>query len=230
MCALIHLFNSDVVKQLFLSAWRSSPMKRLTPLVLSLVFAGNLVACGKGSEAPTSSQSQLPPGAVAAGTKFEVSVPTEVSTGKNRDNDELVLPVKSPLVGGNPILKGAKVEAHLEDVVKAQKGKKASLHLVFDEIVLKDGKSLPIDATLVDTKIESKTKGQFLKNAAIIAGGTAAGHFAGKKMNKKHGGLAGAAAATAFVLASPGGDVVLKNGSEIGLKLKSPLDPAMTGK
>jgi hypothetical protein len=206
------------------------PMKRLTPLVLSLLFASSVVACGKSSEAPTNSQAQLPPGAVPAGTKFEVSVPTEVSTAKNRDKDELVLPVKSPLVGGNPILKGAKVEAHLEDVVKAQKGKKASLHLVFDEIVLKDGKSLPLDATLVDTKIESKTKGQFLKNAAIIAGGTAAGHFAGKKLNKKHGGLAGAAAATAFVLASPGGDVVLKKGSELDLKLKSPLDPAKAEK
>lgn len=205
-------------------------MKRLTPLVLSLLFVSSIVACGKSSEAPPSSQAQLAPGTVPAGTKFEVSMPTEVSTGKNRDNDELVLPVKSPLVGGNPILKGAKVEAHLENVVKAQRGKKASLHLVFDEIVLKDGKSLPIDATLVDTKIESKTKGQFLKNAAIIAGGTAAGHFAGKKLNKKHGGLAGAAAATAFVLASPGGEVVLKKGSELDLKLKSPLDPAMAGK
>jgi hypothetical protein len=230
MCALIHLFNSDVAIQLLSKRMEISPMKRLTPLVLSLLFASSIVACGKGSEAPTNSQAQLAPGTVPAGTKFEVSVPTEVSTGKNRDKDELVLPVKSPLVGANPILKGAKVEAHLEDVVKAQKGKKASLHLVFDDIVLKDEKSLPIDATLVDTKIESKTKGQFLKNAAIIAGGTAAGHFAGKKLNKKHGGLAGAAAATAFVLASPGGEVVLKKGSELDLKLKSPLDPAKAEK
>jgi hypothetical protein len=200
-------------------------MKRLTPLFLSLLFASSMVACGKSSET-TTSQAQLAPGSVPAGTTFEVSVPTEVSTGKNRDQDALILPVKSPLVGGNPVLKGAKVEAHLEDVVKAQKGKKASLHLVFDDIVLKDGKSLPIDASLVDTKIESKTKGQFLKNAAIIAGGTAAGHFAGKKMGQKHGGIAGGAAATAFVLASPGGEVVLKKGSELDLKLKSPLDPA----
>jgi hypothetical protein len=205
------------------------PMKRVAPLFLSLLFASSIVACGKSSETPTSPQAQLAPGSVAAGTTFEVSVPSEISSGKNRDKDELILPVKSPLVGGNPVLKGAKIEAHLEDVVKAQRGKKASLHLVFDDIVFKDGKSLPIDATLVDTKIESKTKGQFLKNAAIIAGGTAAGHFAGKKLDKKHGGLAGAAAATAFVLASPGGEVVLKKGSELDLKLKTPLDPAKAG-
>jgi hypothetical protein len=205
-------------------------MKRLTPLFLSLLFASNIAACGKSSDTPVKSQAQLAPGSVPAGTTFEVSVLNEVSTGKNRDQDALVLPVKSPLVGGNPVLKGAKVEAHLEKVVKAQKGKKASLHLVFDEITFKDGKSLPIDAALVNTKIESKTKGQFLKNVAIIAGGTAAGHFAGKKLGKKHGGLAGGAAATAFVLASPGGEVVLKKGSELDLKLKSPLDPALAVK
>jgi hypothetical protein len=225
MYGLIHLFNSDAAMQLFFKRMEPPSMKKLTPLFLSLLFASSMVACGKSSETPTS-QAQLAPGSVPAGTTFEVSVPTEVSTGKNRDQDVLIFPVKSPLVGGNPVLKGAKIEAHLEDVVKAQKGKKASLHLVFDDIVLKDGKSLPIEASLVDTKIESKTKGQFLKNVAVIAGGTAAGHFAGKKMGQKHGGLMGGAAATAFVLASPGGEVVLKKGSELDLKLKSPLDPS----
>jgi hypothetical protein len=225
MYGLIHLFNSDAEMQLFFERMEPPSMKRLTPLFLSLLFASSMVACGKSSET-TTSQVQLAPGSVPSGTTFEVSVPTEVSTGKNRDQDVLIFPVKSPLVGGNPVLKGAKIEAHLEDVVKAQKGKKASLHLVFDDIVLKDGKSLPIEASLIDTKIESKTKGQFLKNVAVIAGGTAAGHFAGKKMGQKHGGLMGGAAATAFVLASPGGEVVLKKGSELDLKLKSPLDPS----
>lgn len=205
-------------------------MKRvLAPFCVSLLFVGGVAACGKSSEPSTSSQAQLAPGTVAAGTTFEVSLPAEVSTGKNRNQDRLTLPVKSPLVGGNPILKGAKVEAHLEDVVKAQRGRKASLHLVFDDIVLKDGTTQPIQATLLNTKIESKTKGQFLKNVGIVMGGTAAGHFVGKKTGKKHGGLAGAAAATAFVLASPGGEVVLKKGSELEVKLKSPIEPAKAG-
>jgi hypothetical protein len=205
-------------------------MKRvLAPFCVSLLFVSGIAACGKSSEPSTSSQDQLAPGSVAAGTTFEVSLPTEVSTAKNRSQDRLTLPVKSPLVGGNSILKGAKVEAHLEDVVKAQRGRKASLHLVFDDIVLKDGTTQPIEATLLNTKVQSKTKGQFLKNVGIIVGGTAAGHFVGKKVGQKHGGIAGAAAATAFVLASPGGEVVLKKGSELDVKLKSPIEPAKAG-
>ncbi len=202
-------------------------MKRvLAPFCVSLLVVGGIAACGKSSEPSASSQF---PGRVAAGTIFEVSLPTEISTGKNRSQDRLTLPVKSPLVGGNSILKGAKVEAHLEDVVKAQRGRKASLHLVFDDIVLKDGTTQPIEATLLNTKVESKTKGQFLKNVGIIVGGTAAGHFVGKKVGQNHGGLAGAAAATAFVLSSPGGEVVLKKGSELEVKLKSPIESAKAG-
>jgi uncharacterized membrane protein YebE (DUF533 family) len=128
-------------------------------------------------------------------------------------------------VGNNPALEDAQIEGHLENVTKAAKGKKAQLNLVFDDVKLKNGELLPIDATLVNTKVESKTKGQFLKNAGIILGGTIAGNFIGDKTKFKHGKLAGAAAATAFVLSSPGGEVVLKKGTDLQLKLKSNLDP-----
>jgi hypothetical protein len=110
-------------------------------------------------------------------------------------------------------------------VKKAAKGKKAELDLVFDDVKLKSGELVPIEAELVNTQIESKTKGTFLKNAGIILGGTVAGHFVGDKANFKHGKMAGAAAATAFVLSSPGGEVVLKKGTDIQLKLKANLDP-----
>jgi hypothetical protein len=204
-------------------------MKQFTPLFLSLLFVSGTVACGKSSEPTANLATQAQSQVVPAGATFEVSVPEEISSGKNKNQDRLVLPVKSPLIGANPTLKGAKVEGHLENVVKAERGKKAKLNLVFDQIVLKNGSSQPIEASLVDTKIESKTKGQFLKNVGIIAAGTAAGHFIGKKAGQKHGGIAGAAAATAFVFASPGGEVVLKKGTEIDLKLKRPIDPAQAG-
>jgi hypothetical protein len=200
-------------------------MRKLTSLFLGILFVGSTTACGKGPESKVSENL----GVVPAGTKIEVSVPAEISTGKNKTNDRLTLPVKSPLVGGNPILKGAKVEGHLEDVVKAAKGRKASLHLVFDDIKLKDGAVAPINAQLLNTKVETKTKGKFLKNAGIVMGGAVAGHFVGSKVGQKHGGLAGAAAATAFVLASPGGEVVLKKGTELDLKLKSPIEPGKAG-
>jgi hypothetical protein len=200
-------------------------MKKLTSLLLGILFVGSTTACGKGPDAKVPGKL----GAVPAGTEIEVSIPADISTGKNHNNDPLTLPVKSPLAGGNPVLKGAKIEGHLEDVVKAEKGRKASLHLVFEKIKLKDGSVAPINAQLLNTKVETKTKGKFLKNVGIVMGGAVAGHLVGKKVGQKHGGLAGAAAATAFVLASPGGEVVLKKGTELDLKLKSPIEPGKAG-
>jgi hypothetical protein len=147
-----------------------------------------------------------------------------LSSSKNRNNERFTLRVKNSSVGKNQDLKDAEIQAHLEDVVKAARGKKASLHLVFDDIVLKNGGAYPIDVTLVNTQVETKTKGKFLQNAGIILGGAAAGHFLGNKAKLKHGGLGGGAAAAAFVLSSPGGEVALKKGTDVKLKLKTALD------
>ncbi|MBW4509304.1 MAG: hypothetical protein KME64_22695 [Scytonematopsis contorta HA4267-MV1] len=167
----------------------------------------------------TSSNSQTSQALVASGINFDTNLQQELTTGKNRNNDSFVLKVRS----NNPILKDSKIEGHIENVTKAAKGKKAKMNLVFDEIVLKNGNKLPINASLVNTQIESKTKGKFLQNVGIILGGTVAGKFVGNKANFKHGGTAGAAAATAYVLSSPGGEVVLKRGTNVKLKLNTPL-------
>ncbi|MFN6487678.1 MULTISPECIES: hypothetical protein [unclassified Nostoc] len=175
------------------------------------------IAQGTSSQ-PNNQQISLP-----AGTSFETVLQQEISTVKNQNNDRFVLEMKNSSIGANKVLQDGQIEGHLEDVVKAAKGKKASLHLVFDDISLKNGSSYPIDATLVNTKLETKTKGKFIQNTGIILGGTIAGHFLGNKAKFKHGGLAGGAAAAAFVLSSPGGEVALKKGTTIKLQLKSAL-------
>ena len=215
-------------------------MKKLIPLLLGAVFLCNTVACQKSSEpiantsapannrpnpvskqnSPTSSQLKNQPAAVPAGTSFDTVLQQDLSTGKNRDNEPFTLRVK----GGNKTLKDAVIQGHLEDVVKAAKGKKSSLHLVFDDIQLADGSAYPIDVTLVNTQVETKTKGKFVQNAGIILAGAAAGHFLGNKAKFKHGAVAGGAATAAYVLSSPGGEVVLKKGTNVKLKLKTPLD------
>jgi hypothetical protein len=163
--------------------------------------------------------------AVPAGVTIDTDLQQELSSGKNRNNDKFTIKIKNGSVGKYPALKDATIEGHLENVTKAAKGKKAQMNLTFDDVKLKNGDLLQIDASLVNTKVETKTKGQFLKNAGIILGGTIAGNFVGDKTKFKHGKLAGAAAATAFVLSSPGGEVVLKKGTDLQLKLKSNLDP-----
>jgi hypothetical protein len=162
---------------------------------------------------------------VPAGTKFNTDLGQAISTGKNKNNDRFTLTIKNNSVRKYPILKDAIIQGHLEAVVKAARGKKAKLNLVFDSIKLKNGDTLPIDAVLLNTKIETKTKGKFLKNAATIIGGAVAGKFVGDKTKFKHGGLAGGTAAAAYVLSSPGGEVELKKGTDVELKLKTKLDP-----
>ncbi len=160
-----------------------------------------------------------------AGVTIETDLQQELSSGKNRNNEKFTIKIKNGSVSKYPALKDATIEGHLENVTKAAKGKKAQMNLTFDSVKLKNGDLLPIEATLVNTQVETKTKGQFLKNAGIILGGTIAGNFVGDKTKFKHGKLAGAAAATAFVLSSPGGEVILKKGTDLQLKLKSKLDP-----
>lgn len=215
-------------------------MKKLMSLLLSAVLLSTTVACRKPNDQTSSTSvpansnttaasnqtnnSKNQQAVLPAGTSLDTSLQKDLSTGKNRNNDSFSLRVKNSLQAGNQNLKDAEIQAHLENVVKAAKGKKASLNLVFDDIVLKNGATYPIDATLVNTQVETKTKGKFLQNAGLILGGAAVGHFLGNKAKFKHGALAGGAAASAFVLSSPGGEVVLKKGTTIKLKLKTPLD------
>ena len=201
------------------------------PLLLSVALLSNTVACSKPSDrtanttnSAQTSNTQKSPVSIPANTNLDTILQQELSTGKNTNNENFSLRVKNSVKGVQPDLKDAVIQGHLENVVKAAKGKKASLNLVFDEITFKNGETYPIDAALVNTQVETKTKGKFIQNAGIIIGGAVAGHFVGKKTNVKHGGLAGAAAATAYVLSSPGGEVVLKKGTKVKLKLKSALN------
>ncbi len=218
-------------------------LKQSVSAVLLTLSLGSLVSCSsKVADKPVSTVKTATNGAITAtnGTKpgnggtlaivpagvtIDTDLQQELSSGKNRDNERFTIKIKNGSVSKYPALKDATIEGHLEKVNKAAKGKKAQMNLAFDDVKLKNGDLLPIDATLVNTQVETKTKGQFLKNAGIILGGTIAGNFVGDKTKFKHGKLAGAAAATAFVLSSPGGEVVLKKGTDLQLKLKSNLDP-----
>lgn len=209
--------------------------KQSVSLALLTLSLGSLASCGsKVADKPVAAVKQATSGAmtttsnktaplaiVPAGVTIDTDLQQELSTGKSLNNQKFSIKVKNGSVSKYPALKDATIEGHLEKVTKAAKGKKATMNLVFDDIKLKNGDLEAIDATLVNTQVETKTKGTFLKNAGIILGGTIAGNFIGDKTKFKHGKLAGAAAATAFVLSSPGGEVVLAKGTDLQLKLKS---------
>ncbi len=211
-------------------------LKKSVSLVLLSLSLGGLVSCSqKVEDRPVATNKPGTTGATTktgsagglavapAGIMLNTDLEQELSTGKNKNNDKFVAKIKNGSVSKYPALKDAVVEGHLENVSKAAKGKKATFNLFFDAIKLKNGDKIPVNATLVNTQVESKTKGKFLQNTGLILGGAVAGHFAGNKADFKHGGLAGAAAATAFVLSSPGGEVVLKKGTDLQIKLNSNL-------
>lgn len=206
-------------------------LRKSVSLVLITLSLGGLAGCGSkvsdtnGAITKTSNKPAGTLAVVPAGTTINTDLQQELSSGKSLNNQKFTIKVKNGSVGKYPALKDAMIEGHLEKVTKAAKGKKAQMNLVFDNVKLKNGDLMAIDATLVNTQVETKTKGTFLKNAGIILGGTIAGNFIGDKTKFKHGKLAGAAAATAFVLSSPGGEVVLAKGTDLQLKLKSNLDP-----
>jgi hypothetical protein len=160
---------------------------------------------------------------IPAGTEFDAKLQEDLSTKKNRNQDRFTLRVQKPLFGGVPLLNGTQVEGHLEQVVKAAKGQKAKMSLVFDDIVFKNGSRQPIGVTLQNSKVQTKAKGTFLRNTGIILGGAVAGRYLGKKTGLPLGTTGGVAAATAFVLNSPGGEVVIKKGTKLQLKLNKPL-------
>jgi hypothetical protein len=160
---------------------------------------------------------------IPAGTKFDAKLQEDLSTAKNRNQDRFLLRVQKPLFGGVDLLNGTQVQGHLEQVVKAAKGQKAKMNLVFDDIIFKNGSRSPIDVTLLNSKVQTKTKGTFLRNTGIIVGGAVAGRYLGKKTGLPLGTTGGIIAATAYVLNSPGGEVVVKKGTKLELKLNKPL-------
>lgn len=193
-------------------------MKKTLLFSLAQILALSLVVV------PTFAQTDAT-GTIPAGASFDAKLQEDISSAKNHNQDRFTLREQNPLFGGNPLLKDAQVEGHLEQVIKAAKGAKARLHLVFDDIVLKDGSRLPLDVALVNSNIETKTKGTFLRNAGIVIGGAVIGHYVGKAAHVPLGTTGGAATATAVVLNSPGGEVVLKRGTTLKLKLNTPLSP-----
>lgn len=154
---------------------------------------------------------------LAKGTEFTIKLEDGLDSSKNTDGDTFSGAVATGLFG-DKTLKGYTVNGHVEGVKSSKMGgKKGELDIVFDELVAPDGKTYEIEAALTKAP---KPEGKFLRNAGIVLAGAVAGHHIGKKTNKKHGALLGAASAAAVALTMPGGDVVVKKGTKLEVRLE----------
>lgn len=157
---------------------------------------------------------------IKSGTTVTGKIDVTLDSGKNTDGDVFTMALK-PGLFGNKAFKGAVLEGHIEGVQSSAKlGKKGAMNVEFDDIVTADGKVIPVEAMLASAP---KPEGKMLRNMAIVLGGAVAGHHLAKAAGKKHGALAGAVAGGAIALSMPGGNVVIKKGTELKVKFTKDL-------
>lgn len=121
-------------------------------------------------------------------------------------------------------VRGDVLEGHLEGVKPAARWhKKGQMHLVFDDIRTPSGHEVPVNVELKSASIE-RAKGHKLRNFAFIVGSAIAGHEIAKHTGHKHGGLAGAAAASAALFVGKGSDVKIPKGTRFKIKFLEPVD------
>jgi hypothetical protein len=156
------------------------------------------------------------------GTEFEARLDQELNTKRLHDGDTFTLTEhegffhKAP-----PALKGAKVEGHVENVSAAHMGHGASMNVVFDDIVLADGRQVPANLRLTSAKAFEPKKHLF-RDAGLVIGGAVVGHHVSKKTGKKGGTLAGAASGFA-VASNLKSDIDVKRGTIVHFKLNDDL-------
>ena len=195
------------------------------------------------NSAPSQSSGVNASGEVPAGTELRATLDTPLSTKTSKPGDRFTATVSQPVHGSNGavIPAGARVEG---EVAEAEQGKtlpsvrgRGKLNLRFRDIVLPNGQTVPLIATLVSVnntsgkntqkadnegQVQSGTKGKDVaKDVGIGAGiGTVAGLIFGAPLK----GLAiGALAGGGYVLATNGKDVSLPAETGMVIRLDQPL-------
>ena len=170
---------------------------------------------------------------IKAGATIVAILKTPLSSNLNERGDLFTTHLKEPfLLDGKTILsQGAEINGLVKRTKKFEKlGDRASLFLLFDQLVLADGRKIPLSASL-DTdnkekviKLMDKEK---KKNMKIIGGSALIGAVAGGLLGEKDGAgkgiLIGAAAGAGAVMLSRMMEIKLPEGTELILKLDEKL-------
>jgi type IV secretory pathway VirB10-like protein len=161
---------------------------------------------------------------IPAGTVMEVELLKGLSSQTSEPGDIFRARVASDVStdGAVGIPAGSEVVGVVTEAVPLRKvGGQAKLTLKFTDLVLPSGKTVPIQASLAQQG-RSETR----KDAATIGGAAAGGAILGRVLNKKDrgkgaviGAIIGAAAGAAIASRTPGEEVVIPEGTRLGLKL-----------
>ncbi|UCC95572.1 MAG: hypothetical protein JSW40_02185 [Candidatus Omnitrophota bacterium] len=196
--------------------------------IFTFVVIVSLLACqslvGPVSEIPEGYQIQK-------GTTLVVILKTPLSSNINKRGDSFVSHLKEALTFKDKAIlpKNTQIRGLVKRATRFEKlGDRANLLLLFDQIVLPDGKKIPLVASL-DTDEGSKVikiEGKAVKDATIIGGGALVGTLAGRTQGKEgaqRGLVVGTVAGASAVLLSNAMEVKLPVGTELTIKLQEPL-------
>jgi hypothetical protein len=161
---------------------------------------------------------------VPAGTTFDIEMADALSSETAQVGDRFSARTVGDLTEGAQVVipAGARVEGAVASVQSLKKiGGQAQLVLRFDEIVLPDGQSYPLQASFA-----AAGRSETQRDAGTIAGTAAAGAILGRIIDKKNrdkhtvlGALVGAAVGTAIASKTPGEAVELPAGAVVTLSL-----------
>ncbi|GAC1348935.1 MAG: hypothetical protein NVSMB19_01570 [Vulcanimicrobiaceae bacterium] len=165
---------------------RSSGTRASALAALAVATAFPLAAATPASAADAS-----PSGATITGKMM-----TELDTGKVEAGKGFSMQVTRPYPNGDPSYAGAVVRGHVADVQHASQGKKASIALTFDSIVLPNGQSSKLTGHVLT--VDKKQQSAVLQQAAGAGAGMVVGNIVGKALGTNAGGLLGAAGGFAY--------------------------------
>lgn len=173
---------------------------------------------------------------VAIGTTMSVTLNDELSTETNQAGDSFTATVQQPITDsdGNVVIPtGGTVRGRVTQVQKSGRvGETAVLNLAFEAVSF-GGESYPLDASVVETNPEKRSRSSTGEQAAKVGAGAAAGAILGRILGKDTkgavvGGVIGAAAGTAVALGTDDVDAVLPVGSTMIIRVESPVTVTRT--
>jgi type IV secretory pathway VirB10-like protein len=164
-----------------------------------------------------------------AGTHLDVEFTRALASNTSAPGDTFRVRVAHDVMDEGEVVipRGSEILGEVTEAVPLRKvGGQAKLALRFTDLVLPDGATVPIDASFVQ-----QGRNETGKDAATIGGAAAGGAVLGRILNKGNrsrgaviGAIIGAVAGTAIASRNPGEEVVIPEGSVVGLRLDDAVD------
>jgi hypothetical protein len=169
---------------------------------------------------------------VPSGTTFALRLNEELSTERNQPGDGFSATLTDPILDANgdvAIPAGATVRGRVTKASKSGRVGETAVITVAFEAVSFNGRSYPLQATVIEANPERRNRTPAGEQVAKAAGGAAAGAIIGRVLGKDtrstvKGAVIGAAAGTAIAMGTADVDAVLPVGSRMVIRLDAPVE------